>query len=33
MPEPVIDFCVEMMQPKPDETIIDAACGSGGFLM
>jgi type I restriction enzyme M protein len=32
-PEPVIDFCVEMMQPKPDDTIIDPACGSGGFLM
>ena len=32
-PEPVIDFCVEMMQPKPHETIIDPACGSGGFLM
>ncbi len=32
-PEPVIDFCVEMMQPKPEETIIDPACGSGGFLM
>lgn len=32
-PEPVIDFCVEMMQPKPYETIIDPACGSGGFLM
>lgn len=32
-PEPVIDFCVEMMQPKPTETIIDPACGSGGFLM
>lgn len=32
-PEPVIDFCVAMMQPKPDETIIDPACGSGGFLM
>lgn len=32
-PEPVIDFCVSMMQPKPDETIIDPACGSGGFLM
>ncbi len=32
-PEPVIDFCVEMMQPKPFETIIDPACGSGGFLM
>jgi type I restriction enzyme M protein len=32
-PEPVIDFCVAMMQPKPCETVIDPACGSGGFLM
>jgi len=32
-PEPVIDFCVGMMQPKPDDIIIDPACGSGGFLM
>lgn len=32
-PEPVIDFCVEMMQPKPNETILDPACGSGGFLI
>lgn len=32
-PEPVIDFCVEILQPKPNETIIDPACGSGGFLM
>ncbi|OFX51561.1 MAG: hypothetical protein A2046_15295 [Bacteroidetes bacterium GWA2_30_7] len=32
-PEPVIDFCVEMMQPKPNEIIIDPACGSGGFLL
>lgn len=32
-PEPVIDFCVEIMQPKPDDIIIDPACGSGGFLM
>jgi type I restriction enzyme M protein len=32
-PEPVIDFCVAMMQPKTNETIIDPACGSGGFLM
>jgi len=32
-PEPVIDFCVEMIQPKINETIIDPACGSGGFLM
>jgi len=32
-PEPVIDFCVEMMHPNPNEKIIDPACGSGGFLM
>jgi type I restriction enzyme M protein len=32
-PEPIIDFCVAMMQPKANETIIDPACGSGGFLM
>ncbi|MCL1992583.1 MAG: N-6 DNA methylase [Spirochaetes bacterium] len=32
-PEPVIDFCVEMMQPKINEKLIDPACGSGGFLM
>lgn len=32
-PEPIIDFCVAMIQPKPSETITDPACGSGGFLM
>ncbi len=32
-PEPVIDFCVAFMQPKVNETIIDPACGSGGFLL
>jgi len=32
-PEPIIDFCVEMMQPKATEFIIDPACGSGGFLI
>ncbi len=32
-PEPVMKFCVEMIQPQPDETIIDPACGTGGFLM
>lgn len=31
-PEPIIDFCVNIIQPKPHETIIDPACGSGGFL-
>lgn len=32
-PEPVIDFCVRFLNPSPKETIIDPACGSGGFLM
>lgn len=32
-PQPIIDFCVEILQPKPDETILDPACGSGGFLI
>lgn len=31
-PEPVINFCVDIIQPQANETIIDPACGSGGFL-
>jgi type I restriction enzyme M protein len=31
-PEPVINFCVEFLQPQPHEKIIDPTCGSGGFL-
>lgn len=31
-PQPVIDFCVNIIDPKADETIIDPCCGSGGFL-
>ncbi len=31
-PEPVIDFCVKFLQPKPNEKIIDPTCGSGSFL-
>jgi len=31
-PDPIIDFCVETIQPNPDEKIIDPACGTGGFL-
>jgi type I restriction enzyme M protein len=31
-PEPVIDFCVNIIRPEPHETVIDPACGSGGFL-
>lgn len=32
-PDPIINFCVEMLQPKLNQTIIDPACGSGGFLI
>lgn len=31
-PRHVIDCCVRMIDPKPNETVIDPACGSGGFL-
>ena len=31
-PQPVIDFCVKMIDPQPHESIIDPCCGSGGFL-
>lgn len=32
-PEPVVEFCVKMIQPRAEDSIIDPACGSGGFLM
>ncbi len=32
-PRPIIQFCVEMMNPKKGELILDPACGSGGFLL
>jgi type I restriction enzyme M protein len=32
-PEPIIDFCVQMLRPQPHETVADPACGSGGFLV
>lgn len=31
-PQPVIDFCVKFINPKPSDKIIDPCCGSGGFL-
>lgn len=31
-PDPVIKFCVNIINPKKDEIIIDPCCGSGGFL-
>ncbi|BCX15110.1 MAG: restriction endonuclease subunit M [Candidatus Parcubacteria bacterium] len=32
-PRNVIKICVKMLNPKPNEYIIDPACGSGGFLI
>lgn len=31
-PEQVIKLCVEIIQPRADEAVLDPACGSGGFL-
>jgi type I restriction enzyme M protein len=32
-PRPLIRALVDMMQPQPNETICDPACGTGGFLL
>jgi type I restriction enzyme M protein len=32
-PRHVVEFCVRMLRPREDETILDPACGSGGFLI
>ena len=32
-PRNVVRLCVELLDPKPNEKIIDPACGSGGFLI
>jgi type I restriction enzyme M protein len=32
-PHPIVRLAVEMIDPKPNERIIDPACGSGGFLI
>lgn len=32
-PRPVIQAIVDVMQPQPDTTICDPACGTGGFLL
>ena len=32
-PRNVVRMCVEILNPEPDERIIDPACGSGGFLI
>ena len=31
-PRHVVDMCVEILKPSPQETICDPACGSGAFL-
>lgn len=32
-PRYVIDMCVKMLNPKPNESVIDTACGSAGFTV
>lgn len=32
-PRPLINAIVEVMKPTPDMTILDPACGTGGFLL
>jgi len=32
-PRPLIEAIVDVMKPKPGETICDPACGTGGFLL
>jgi len=32
-PRNVVRMCVDMLNPKPEEKVIDPACGSGGFLV
>ena len=32
-PRPVVRFMVEMLNPKIGETVLDPACGTGGFLV
>ncbi len=32
-PRPVVKMAVDMINPQPEEKILDPACGSGGFLI
>src|SRR5204863_8980028 len=32
-PRPVVRFMVEMIDPRLGETVLDPACGTGGFLV
>ena len=31
-PKPLVDLIVKLLDPKKSEKVLDAACGSGGFL-
>jgi len=32
-PRPVVKMCVKMLNPNPEERLLDPACGPGGFLI
>lgn len=32
-PDPIIELVIHFLDPKPDEFILDPACGTGGFLV
>ncbi len=32
-PHPIVRLAIEMIDPKPNEKVVDPACGSGGFLI
>ncbi len=32
-PRQIVECCVRVMNPTPDELVLDPACGSGGFLI
>jgi type I restriction enzyme M protein len=32
-PTPVVEFCIKMLGIKPGESVLDPACGTGGFLL
>jgi type I restriction enzyme M protein len=32
-PDPIIELTVHFLDPRPDELILDPACGTGGFLV
>lgn len=32
-PRNIVRMCIEMLDPSPEEKVIDPACGSGGFLI